>query len=63
MTFAADLKAWIKRHAYTRDQAAAALCVPRSTLDGWCAGRTPALEPLIRRLLTALDRECASDSR
>jgi transcriptional regulator with XRE-family HTH domain len=57
MTFAADLKAWIKRQGYTRNQAATALSVPRSTLDGWCAGRAPALEGLIRRLMTALERD------
>lgn len=60
MTFATDLRAWIKRQTFTRAQAAVALAVPRSTLDGWCAGRPPGLEGLIRRLMDELDR-CPSE--
>jgi hypothetical protein len=54
--FADDLKAWVKAMGYTRDQAADELCVPKSTLYGWWAGRPPALEGSLRRLM-ALIRE------
>lgn len=50
------LKDWHRRPGWTRDTAAAELRVPRSTYDGWCAGRSAALEPTIRRLMTMIDR-------
>lgn len=53
--FAADLKSWIKRMGYTRERAAAALDVPKTTLDGWCAGRPPALEGMARKLMGLLE--------
>lgn len=49
------LKEWHKAHGWTRDNAAAALAVPRSTYDGWCAGRTAPHEAMIRRLMTLFD--------
>ena len=55
MTFAADLKAWAKRVGLTRDQAAAELRVPRSTYDGWCAGKGPAIEGPLRRLMELIE--------
>lgn len=58
-TFAGDLKAWIKRMGHTRASAAEALCVPKSTLDGWCAGRPCVLEGAVRRLMTLLSQESA----
>lgn len=50
------LKAWHGGHGWTRDQAAGELRVPRSTYDGWCAGRQAEREPTIRRLMTLIDR-------
>lgn len=49
------LKEWHAAHEWTRDQAAAQLRVPRSTYDGWCAGRPAKLEGSIRRLMTLID--------
>lgn len=49
------LKDWHRRPGWTRDTAAAELRVPRSTYDGWCAGRAPALEGTLRRLMTLIE--------
>lgn len=38
----------------TREGAAQALGVPKSTFDGWCAGRPPALEQTVRKLMALL---------
>ena len=57
--FAADLRAWIKRMGYTRARAAEALGVPKSTLDGWCAGRPCVLEGAIRKLMDAIPQDPA----
>lgn len=50
------LKVWHKANGWTRDQAAAELRVPRSTYDGWCAGRFRPAEGSIRRLMALIDR-------
>jgi hypothetical protein len=31
------------------------LRVPRKTYDGWCDGRTPASEAMVRRMMTLID--------
>lgn len=49
------LKIWHAAHGWTRDQAAAEMRAPRSTYDGWCAGRPAVLEGSIRRLMTLID--------
>ena len=54
MSLASDLKAWHRSLTLTRAQAAAALGVPVSTYDGWCAGRPCVLEGAIRRLMAML---------
>lgn len=59
--FAECLKDWHARPGWTRDVAAGELRVPRSTYDGWCAGRSAALEKSIRRLMTLLDRTGKED--
>lgn len=51
------LKAWHGNRGLTRDEAAAELRVPRSTYDGWCAGRASSVERTVRRLITLLDAE------
>lgn len=61
--FADCLKEWHRRPGWTRDTAAAQLRVPRSTYDGWCAGRSAALEPTIRRLMTMIDRVSPAGDR
>lgn len=53
--FAECLKAWHSRPGWSRDSAAAELRVGRPTYDGWCAGRSAALEKTIRRLMTYID--------
>lgn len=53
------LKSWHSGTGRTRDEAAADLRVPRSTYDGWCAGRSAALEGTIRRMLVLLDESYA----
>jgi hypothetical protein len=50
------LKAWHAARGWTRNRAAAELRAPRSTYDGWCAGRPAGFEGTIRRLMTLLDR-------
>ncbi len=51
------LKAWHRGRGQTRDQAAAEFRLPRSTYDGWCAGRMPASEGMVRRFMTLLERQ------
>jgi len=51
------LKEWHGQHGWTRDQAAAELRAPRSTYDGWCAGRPAALDASIRRLMSLIDAQ------
>lgn len=54
--FSDCLKDWhAQEHIGGRDAAAAELRVPRSTYDGWCAGRSTAEGP-IRRLMTLIDK-------
>lgn len=54
--FSDCLRAWhAQPHIGGRDSAAAELRVPRSTYDGWCAGRSTA-EGTIRRLMTLIDK-------
>lgn len=58
--FAACLKDWhAQPHVGSRDKAAEELRVPRSTYDGWCAGRAADREPSLRRLMTLIDRLAA----
>lgn len=54
--FPEALKAWHADRGLTRDQASAELRVPRSTYDGWCAGRPCDREATIRRLMTLTQR-------
>lgn len=49
------LKSWHAKRGWTRDQAAEQLRIPRSTYDGWCAGRPAKLEGTVRRLMTLID--------
>ena len=56
-TLAEALKSWHAAHGWTRDEAAAELRVPRSTYDGWCAGRSSPTERMARRLMTLIDRQ------
>ena len=53
------LKAWAASHGWSRDQAATELRAPRSTYDKWCDGRSPAREPMIRRMLDLIDSQNA----
>ena len=45
------------RHArgWTRNELAAQLCTPRSTLDGWLAGRVCGHEAMVRLVMVLLD--------
>lgn len=56
------LKSWHSGTGRTRDEAATDLRVPRSTYDGWCAGRSAALEGTIRRMLVLLDESYARNN-
>jgi hypothetical protein len=49
------LKAWHKTRGWSRDEAATALRVPRKTYDGWCDGRMPEREAMIRRMMSLID--------
>lgn len=57
--FAEIAKAWPKDRGWTRNQAAAELRVPRTTYDGWCAGRPAMYEAALRRLMTLIGRASA----
>ena len=50
-TLSACLKRWHGRPEWTRDRGASELCVPRKTYDGWCDGRIPDHEAMVRKLM------------
>ena len=54
-TFATALKAWHAKPGRTRKWGAMALCVPRSTYDGWCAGNPCGQERAMRKLMVMID--------
>jgi hypothetical protein len=55
--FSDCLKAWGQSHGYSRQQQADELRVPLTTLHGWHAGRSAALEAALRLLMTLLDHK------
>jgi hypothetical protein len=44
-------------------EAAGQLRVPRKTYDGWCDGRMPASEAMVRRLMTLIDAHAAETQK
>lgn len=51
------LKAWhAQPHIGGRDNGADALGVPRSTYDGWCAGRRQPIDRMVRKHMTLIDK-------
>ena len=53
--FADCLQAWRAARGLSREQLAAELRTPKTTLLGWLAGRSCASEAAIRRLMTLID--------
>ncbi len=50
------LKSWHSRPGWSRERAASELRVPRPSYNGWCVGRIPQHEAMIRRMMTLIDR-------
>ena len=56
------LTALRNKRGWTRNQLAAQLQMPRSTLDGWLAGRACRHEVMVRLAMTRLDAKSQSEN-